>query len=302
MAAPFARALAFAPRLALGAPAAARATAASPAPAALLLAARTQSAAATFPRRRRRRLYPASGPPTAEQAVNNILYNTPPPNPEKAKRHILNCLVSNEPGVLSRVSGILAGRGFNIDSLVVAKTEVPDLSRMTIVLQGQDSQIEQARRQLEDLVPVWAVLDYTNTSILEREMLMVKVSTVPGNFPEELTEEEAEQLEEHGTLNTESPGISPLLSSAVQRDAIVRVARLFGGAVADVTHESVIIELCAKSSRVDAFLKLLKPYGIIEAARSGVMTMPRSMMDDLYDIEAEDEKGPAVDATMLPPG
>jgi len=91
-------------------------------------------------------------------------------------RRILNCLVHNEPGVLSRVSGILAGRGFNIDSLVVCRTEIRDLSQMCIIISGQE---EQARRQLEDLVsnepvhhstnltfvkvPVWAVLDYTET-------------------------------------------------------------------------------------------------------------------------------------------
>lgn len=67
-------------------------------------------------------------------------------------RHVLNCLVQNEPGVLSRVSGILAGRGFNIDSLVVCRTEIRDLSRMCIVISGQDGVVEQARRQLEDLV------------------------------------------------------------------------------------------------------------------------------------------------------
>lgn len=70
----------------------------------------------------------------------------------KCARHVLNCLVQNEPGVLSRVSGILAARGFNIDSLVVCSTEIRDLSRMCIVLSGQDMVIEQARRQLEDLV------------------------------------------------------------------------------------------------------------------------------------------------------
>jgi len=69
-------------------------------------------------------------------------------------RHILNCLVQNEPGVLSRVSGILAGRGFNIDSLVVCRTEIRDLSRMSIVISGQDTVVEQARRQLEDLVGI----------------------------------------------------------------------------------------------------------------------------------------------------
>lgn len=90
--------------------------------------------------------------PSAEEAVNNILYNTPGPANGPETRHILNCLVRNEPGVLSRVSGVLAARGFNIDSLVVASTEVPDLSRMTIIFKGQDTPIEQARRQLEDVV------------------------------------------------------------------------------------------------------------------------------------------------------
>ncbi|TFY76639.1 hypothetical protein EWM64_g7373, partial [Hericium alpestre] len=88
---------------------------------------------------------------TAEEAVTNILYNTPPPSLQPFKKHVLNCLVQNEPGVLSRVSGILAGRGFNIDSLVVCRTEIRDLSRMCIVLSGQDGVVEQARRQLEDL-------------------------------------------------------------------------------------------------------------------------------------------------------
>jgi acetolactate synthase small subunit len=125
--------------------------------------------------------------PSAEEAVTNILYNTPAPSPSPPKRHILNCLVQNEPGVLSRVSGILAARGFNIDSLVVASTEVADLSRMTIVLRGHDDVIEQARRQLEDLVPVWAVLDYTNTKIVERELLLVKVSILgPEHLHEQL--------------------------------------------------------------------------------------------------------------------
>lgn len=90
-------------------------------------------------------------PLTAKEAVDNILYNAPQPDTSPAERHTLNCLVSNEPGVLSRVSGILAGRGINIDSLVVARTELQDLSRMTIVITGQDEKVEQARRQLEGI-------------------------------------------------------------------------------------------------------------------------------------------------------
>ncbi len=130
---------------------------------------------------------PSLEPPSldAPQAVSNILYNTPPPSKAPFKRHTLNCLVQNEPGVLSRVAGTLAARGFNIDSLVVCGTEIRDLSRMCIVLRGQDGVIEQARRQLEDLVPVWAVLDYTNTKVIERELMLVKVSILGPEYFEE---------------------------------------------------------------------------------------------------------------------
>ena len=106
------------------------------------------------------------------------MYNTPPPSAEPFKRHILNMFVQDEPGVLARVSGCLAARGVNIDSLVVCATDVQDLSRMCIVLRGQEGTIEQVRRQLEDLVPVWAVVDYTGTKVIEREIMLVKVSTL----------------------------------------------------------------------------------------------------------------------------
>ncbi|KAL8946013.1 MAG: hypothetical protein Q9222_007531, partial [Ikaeria aurantiellina] len=123
---------------------------------------------------------------SAPAAVSSILYETPLPSTLPPKRHVLNCLVQNEPGVLSRVSGILAARGFNIDSLVVCNTEVEDLSRMTIVLSGQDGVVEQARRQLEDLVPVWAVLDYTAAPLVQRELLLAKISILGPEYFEEL--------------------------------------------------------------------------------------------------------------------
>jgi acetolactate synthase I/III small subunit len=100
--------------------------------------------------------------PSVEEAVNNILYNTIQVQPGPLSRHLLNCLVSNEPGVLSRISGIISSRGFNIDSLVVSKTEVQDLSRMTIVLNGKPEIVEQAKKQLEDLVPVWYYIIWLN--------------------------------------------------------------------------------------------------------------------------------------------
>lgn len=128
----------------------------------------------------------------AAAAVSSILYETPVVSQAPPKKHILNCLVQNEPGVLSRVSGILAARGFNIDSLVVCNTEVEDLSRMTIVLQGLDGVVEQARRQLEDLVPVWAVLDYTSAALVQRELLLAKVSILGPEVYEELMQHHRE--------------------------------------------------------------------------------------------------------------
>ncbi|KAI7830692.1 small subunit of acetolactate synthase-domain-containing protein [Gamsiella multidivaricata] len=251
-------------------------------------------------------LHPA--PPSAEEAVSNILYNTPPIGHKQTRqRHILNCLVQNEPGVLSRVSGILAGRGFNIDSLVVAKTEVADLSRMTIVLKGESTTVEQARRQLEDLVPVWAVLDYTGFKVIERELLLIKVSILgpehvraqmnsraPNNY--QLVQEETEE---------EMTPSNALRQTHAHLKSLTELAKLFQGKVVDVSSDCVVIELSAKPDRVDAFVKLVKPFGILEAARSGSMAMPRSPIYDRNDYEEEEEaedQGSGVDASLLPPG
>ncbi|KAJ2913475.1 hypothetical protein MD484_g6945, partial [Candolleomyces efflorescens] len=264
---------------------------------------------------------------SAEEAVTNILYNTPPPNLQPFKKHILNCLVQNEPGVLSRVSGILAGRGFNIDSLVVCRTEIRDLSRMCIVLSGQDSVIEQARRQLEDLVPVWAVLDYTETRVISRELLLAKVSIlgpeyvdeqfIGGPFHEPRRPDEVSKLEREAALaqNFEQRGATPaegvveptLTPSEALRlkhqhlQSIAVLAKQFGAKVVDVSEHSVIVELTAKTSRVEAFLNLLKPFGILEAARTGTMAMPRTPIRTDEEDQAE-ALGGSVDASLLPPG
>jgi acetolactate synthase I/III small subunit len=139
----------------------------------------------------------------AAAAVSSILYETPVMSKAPPKKHILNCLVQNEPGVLSRISGILAARGFNIDSLVVCNTEVEDLSRMTIVLRGLDGVVEQARRQLEDLVPVWAVLDYTSAALVQRELLLAKVSILGPEVYEELMEHHREMTSQDGAQEME---------------------------------------------------------------------------------------------------
>ncbi|KAF9579160.1 hypothetical protein BGW38_004688 [Lunasporangiospora selenospora] len=252
-------------------------------------------------------LYPAA--PSAEEAVSNILYNTPPGGRNKLKqRHIFNCLVQNEPGVLSRVSGILAGRGFNIDSLVVAKTEVADLSRMTIVLRGESATIEQARRQLEDLVPVWAVLDYTGFKVIQRELLLIKVSVLgPEHVRAQMNSRSPNYQLIQESQGDDDDTMSPsnaLRQTHAHLKSLTELAKLFQGKVVDVSGDCVVVELSAKPDRIDAFIKLVKPFGILEAARSGMMAMPRSPIYDRHDQEDDEvqEEGSGVDASMLPPG
>lgn len=271
---------------------------------------------------RKRHPLPSIEPPSwsAEQAVTNILYNTPPPSNQPLARHVLNCLVQNEPGVLSRVSGILAGRGFNIESLVVCATEIRELSRMCIVLKGQDAVVEQARRQLEDVVPVWAVLDYTHTKTIERELLLVKVSILgPEYFEDQLhsTPEPVDYPEVTASSAQSAPSTSESHSPArltpsealrqkhFHLQALTNLSKHFSAKVVDVSNDSVTIELSAKTSRIDAFLKLIRPYGILEAARTGMMVMPRSPIDSPWQGMADSDEADdvaAIDAGLLPPG
>lgn len=196
---------------------------------------------------------------------------------------------------------------------------------MTIVLHGQDSVIEQAHKQLEDIVPVWAVLDYTRTRVIEREILLIKVSVVPESaIKDNSPEGEALSLAPGSRARVGAEvlpvllltnlrilkqgkqptmGLPPLLASSVQRQALTDLSRLFEGRVVDVSLDSVTIELSAKPSRIDSFIELVKPFGIIEVARSGVMAMPRSSASASSGSTLdEDDTSTSVDATMLPPG
>ncbi|EDO15571.1 hypothetical protein Kpol_487p4 [Vanderwaltozyma polyspora DSM 70294] len=254
---------------------------------------------------------------SADTAVSSILYETPAVSKEPRTQHVLNCLVQNEPGVLSRISGTLAARGFNIDSLVVCNTEVKDLSRMTIVLQGQDGVIEQARRQIEDLVPVYAVLNYTKSEIIKRELVLARVSLLGAEYFEDLL------LHHHQTTGniddtnlvteirekTFHPSNLPL--SEVLRlkhehlNDITNLAKNFGGRVVDISEGSCVVELSAKPSRISAFLKLIEPFGVLECARSGMMALPRTPLKTSVEEENEDAESKIseiVDITQLPPG
>ncbi|ANB11338.1 acetolactate synthase regulatory subunit [Sugiyamaella lignohabitans] len=255
---------------------------------------------------------------STKAAISSILYETPERRPTPVKAHVLNCLVQNEPGVLSRVSGTLAARGFNIDSLVVCNTEVKDLSRMTIVLEGPDGIVEQARRQIEDLVPVWAVLDYTDAPIVSRELLLAKVSLLGPEYFEEL-------LTHHGHAHKiaagEASASTPPPTFAVKDfhpnnipssealrhkhqhlDAISKLAGQFGGRVADISDRNCIVELCAKPERISAFIHLLQPFGILEIARSGMTALSRTPLDRALDNEPSKDADEIVDYSTLPPG
>lgn len=255
----------------------------------------------------------------ANSAVSSILYETPAPSAQPRKQHVLNCLVQNEPGVLSRISGTLAARGFNIDSLVVCNTEVKDLSRMTIVLQGQDGVIEQARRQIEDLVPVYAVLDYSNSEIIKRELVLARISLLGSEYFEDLLmhhhkssaeiQEAPELLDEIRGKQFHPTNLPPseiLRMKHEHLNDITNLAKNFGGKVVDISDSSCIVELSAKPSRISAFLKLVEPFGVLECARSGMMALPRtplhSAIESLDGSEMEEKINDMVDISQLPPG
>lgn len=157
-------------------------------------------------------------------------------------RHVISALVINEPGVLASVAGMFAARGFNIDSLVVGRTENPELSRMTVVCDADDNTIEQIRKQLAKLVPVAKVRDFQGTSYVERDLVLVTVAVGPE-----------------------------------KRGEVLEIVSLFRGRVVDVARGSIMIEMSGTEEKIEALVELLQPYGIRELARTGVIAMARGM-------------------------
>jgi len=194
--------------------------------------------------------------------------------PRAKQRRVFTVLVQNEPGVLSKISGMISARGFNIDSLVVGRTDVADLSRMSLVFYDTHGAAEQLRAQLEDLVPVWAVFDYTDMRIVERELLLVKVS-----------------------LDEENADMVMRVRRDINRRSLSELTSLFGGKIQDVAPNCIIVELVTKPTRIVTFMSLLRPYGIIEAARTGILTMARTPVDSEHKVVVDKE----VDLSTLPP-
>jgi acetolactate synthase-1/3 small subunit len=159
---------------------------------------------------------------------------------QESRKHILSLLVDNQPGVLSRVAGLFSGRGFNIDSLCVSETTDPLISRITLVSMGDMSILEQIKKQLNKLINVIKVLDFTDTDFVQRETALVKVRAKP----------------EH-------------------RAEILRMADIFHATVVDVGIEYYTMEVSGDEGKISAFLKLLKPLGIKEIARTGTVALAR---------------------------
>jgi len=218
-------------------------------------------------------------PRTVETAVSDILYSFP--EKKETKRHILSVLVDNEPGVLSKVAGLLSARGFNIESLSVSKTDVNDLSRMTVILNCPDAQMAQAHRQLEDLVNVWAVLDLSNNQAIERELLVCKLDCVPPS---------------------EETGSPDVMGRHARRAAMGEIVKLFEGKIINVGTEHVVVEVVSSSKMIDTVLELLRPFGVIEAVRSGALAMSQSRVTGIYDDELSTKKKQEIDESSLPPG
>ncbi len=157
-------------------------------------------------------------------------------------RHVLSALVQNVPGVLSHISGMLASRGYNIDSLAVGETENPELSRMTFVVVGGDDVLDQVRKQLEKLVTVVEVEDISSQDFVERDLMLLRVRA------------------ERGTARSE----------------IRELVEIFRGKVVDVGPEEMMVEISGRESKIEAFINRMRPYGISQLVRTGRIALVRS--------------------------
>ena len=156
------------------------------------------------------------------------------------RRHVLSALVQNQPGVLAHVSGMFASRGFNIDSLAVGETENPHLSRITVVVMGDDRHLEQVRKQLEKIVTVVKVHDISREDYVERDLMLIKVKAPPA-----------------------------------LRAEIVALVQIFRGRIVDVSPDVLMIEISGREKTIEAFIEQVRPYGIHELARTGRIALVR---------------------------
>jgi len=155
-------------------------------------------------------------------------------------RHVLSVLVENQSGVLSRVSGLFSRRGYNIDSLSVGETEDPKVSRMTIVVRGDDYILEQIKKQLNKLIDVIKIIELKNDQSIFRELAMIKVK-----------------------------------AEGSSRASIIEIVGIFRAKIVDVANETLTVEMTGDEGKIEAFINLMKPYGIKEIVRTGLTALER---------------------------
>jgi acetolactate synthase-1/3 small subunit len=160
--------------------------------------------------------------------------------PKMIKQHIVAVLVENRAGTLSRVSGLFSRRGFNIDSLTVGETEDPSISRMTIAVTGEERILDQIIKQLEKLVDVIAVRGLDSSTCLRREIMLVKINADEKN-----------------------------------RQAVLEIAGIFRARIVDVSQSTITAEVTGNFEKLSGLLLLLRPYGILELARTGLVALER---------------------------
>ena len=155
-------------------------------------------------------------------------------------KHTISILVENKPGVLARIAGLFSGRGYNIDSLSVGETQDPTVSRMTIVAHGDDAVLEQITKQLNKLIDIIKVQDFAKKDFVDRELVLVKVNCTPQNKSE-----------------------------------IMQTVDVFRAKIIDVSLNALTVEITGAERKVDAFVNLIRPYGIKEIVRTGKVAIAR---------------------------
>jgi len=165
---------------------------------------------------------------------------------EHVQRHTISLLVENKFGAFNRIAGLFAAKGYNIDSLSVGPTEEEDASRMTIVTRGDDQVIEQIMKQLNKLIDTIKVVDLTFESFVERELVLIKVQSTTNSRPE-----------------------------------IMQIAEIFRAKVVDISQKSLTLEATGGQQKVDAIIKMLKPFGIKEIARTGRVALKREFQGEV---------------------
>lgn len=159
--------------------------------------------------------------------------------------HVLSVTVRDQPGVLVRIAGLFARRGFNIESLSVAQSEAPGISRTTFVVSGEDDTVEQVQKQLQKLIDVIKVIDHSETKYVDRELMLIKVS----------------------------------VNSANDRVEIRQIAHDFRARILDVSRQMLIFEVTGDENKIDAFIEQMRPFGIVELVRTGRIALARSQSD-----------------------